>query len=222
MGDVGTLLFAKPKKAVAARHVVPLQNHLTTMFEQEVKSFLTSHNIPFEDGTKSKTALDFFLPRRKIYFDVKEKAQPFSMKNWHEASTAQETFFIMDDLAARKLLLHAPLSFCLIKDSSISPTMYYIYSITDLLCIPKKRVKRPIEKTVKAFKGKWLLDLRDAAAFDELPDAINYILSYEKKFSLIFSEHIDCWGKYPSEVIKTSGRTRTAGYWTKDSQAHSS
>ncbi|MEK7251528.1 MAG: hypothetical protein AAB209_14015 [Bacteroidota bacterium] len=191
------------------------------MFEQEVKSFLAAQKIPFEDGTKSTTALDFYLPRSKVYFDAKEKSQPFSMKNWSEATTAQENLFIIDDLAARKLLLHAPLSFCLIKDSSISPTMYYIYSIIDLLCIPKKRVKRPIEKSVRAFKGKWLLDLRDAAAFDELPDAINYMLSYEKKFPLIFSKHIDCWGKYPSEEIKTSGRTRTTDYWKKDSQAHS-
>lgn len=190
------------------------------MFEQEVKSFLISLNIPFEDGTKSKTALDFFLPRHKIYFDAKEKSQPFSMKNWSEAPAAQENLFIIDDLAARKLLRHAPLSFCLIKDSSISQSMYYIYSIVDLLCVPKKRVKRPIEKSVKTFKGKWLLDLRDAAAFDELSDAMNYMLSYEKKFPLIFSEQIDCWGKYPSEEIKTSGSTRTAGYWKKDSQAH--
>ena len=191
------------------------------MFEQEVKSFLTSQKISFVDGTTSKTALDFFLPSQRIYFDAKEKAQPISMKNWTEARTTQENLFIMDDLAARKLLRHAPLSFCLIKDSSNFPVLYYIYSIVDLFCIPKKRVKRPIEKLVKTFKGKWLLDLRDAAAFDELSDAMNYMLSYEKKFALIFNKHIDCWGKYPSEEIKTSGSTRTAGYWKKDSHAHS-
>ena len=190
------------------------------MFEQEVKAHLTSQKIPFEDGTKSKSALDFYLPGKRIYFDAKEKVQPFSMKNWSEAATTQESFFIIDDLAARKLLRHAPLSFCLIKDSSVSPAMYYIYSIVDLLCIPKKRVKRPIERSVKTFKGKWLLDLRDAAAFDELPDAINYMLTYEKKFPLIFHEHIDCWGKYPSEEIRAAGSTRTEGYWKKDAKSH--
>jgi hypothetical protein len=191
------------------------------MFEQEVKSFLTANQIPFEDGTKSKSALDFHILRRKIFFDAKEKTQPFSMNNWNEATVPQDNLFIIDDLAARKLLQHAPLSFCLIKDSSIAPPMLYIYSIVDLLCIPKQRVKRPIERTVKAFKGKWLLDLRDAAVFDELGDAIKYMLAYEKKFPLIFGEHIDCWGKYPSEEIKTSGRTRIARYWKTDSQAHS-
>ncbi len=191
------------------------------MFEQEIKSYLTAKNIPFEDGTKSTSSLDFFLPRQKIYFDAKEKAQPLSMRNWSEATAAQEHLFIIDDLAARKLLQHAPLSFCLIKDSSLSPSMYYSYSIVDLLCIPKKRVNRPIEKSVKALKGKWLLDLRDAAAFEDLADAMAYILSYEKKFPSIFSSHIDCWGKYPSEEIKTSGSVRTAVYWKKDSQRHS-
>ncbi len=191
------------------------------MFEQEVKSYLTTKSIPFEDGTKSTSSLDFFLPRQKIFFDAKEKAQPLSMKNWREAITSQEHLFIIDDLAARKLLRHAPLSFCLIKDSSLSPAMYYTYSIVDLLCIPKKRVNRPIEKSVKAFKGKWLLDLRDAAVFEGLADAMSYILTYEKKFPSIFGSHIDCWGKYPSEEIKTSGSVRTAGYWKKDSQSHS-
>jgi hypothetical protein len=190
------------------------------MLEQEIKTFLTSQRISFEDGTRSNTALDFYLPRHKIFFDAKEKAQPFSMKNWTEAPTTQEHLFIIDDLAARKLLRHAPLSFCLIKDSSLSPTMYYSYSIVDLFCMPKRRVKRPIENIVKAFKGKWLLDLRDAAAFADLPDAVQYMLTYENKFPLIFSEHIDCWGKYPSENIKSSGSTRRPEHWKKDSMKH--
>lgn len=190
------------------------------MFEQEIQSYLRSQNIPFEDRTASNTALDFHLPRLRLFFDAKEKAQPFSMKNWKEADAAQEHLFIIDDLAARKLLLHAPLSFCLIKDSSIQPSMYYVYSIVDLLCMPKQRVRRPIERAVKAFKGKWLLDLRDAAAFADLSDALQYMLAYEKKFPLIFSEHLDCWGIYPSEKIKTSGTPRRPEHWKKDSMKH--
>jgi len=191
------------------------------MFEQEVRSLLITQKIPFVDGTQSTSELDFHLPRHKIHFDAKEKTQPFSMKNWAGTAIAQEDLFIIDDLSARKLLRNAPLSFCLIKDSSSPPVMYYIYSIVDLLCIPKTRATRPIEKSVKAFKGKWLLNLRDAAVFDELVEAIKYMLSYERKFPLIFSEHIDCWGHYPSEEIKTSGRTRIAAFWKKDATAHS-
>ena len=190
------------------------------MFEREVRKYLAENSIVFEDGTRSNTSLDFFLPRHKLYFDVKEKSQQSNPENLGEATTAEEDIFIIDDLAARKLLLHAPRSFCLIKDSSAKAITYFVYSIVDLLCIPKKRVRRPIERTVRTFKGKWLVDLRDAAVFDELDDAINYMLTYEKKFHLLFSEHIDCWGTYPSEVIRTSGRTRTAGYLKKDAVKH--
>lgn len=191
------------------------------MFEQEVKSYLTAHAIPFEDGTKSKSHLDFHLSRQKIFFDAKEKSQKFSMRNWSEATIAQEDLFIIDDLAVRKLLFHAPRSFCLVKDSSAEPSMYYIYSIVDLMCIPKTRVRRPIERSVKAFKGKWPISLRDGAIFETLGDAMVYLLHYGNNFPLIFNTHIDCWGKYPSETIKTSGRTRTASYWKKDSKSHS-
>ncbi|MBI5471161.1 MAG: hypothetical protein HY961_02315 [Ignavibacteriae bacterium] len=190
------------------------------MFEQEVRALLTARQIPFVDGTKSVSELDFFLPRQNISFDAKEKTQCFSMKNWAGARVAQEDLFIIDDLAARKLLRKAPLSFCLIKDSSSQSVTYYIYSIVDLMCIPKTRVRRPIEKSVKAFKGKWLLDLRDAAVFAELADAVEYMLTYEKNFTLIFGQHIDCWGHYPSEEIKTSGTTRVPAFWKKDAKAH--
>ncbi len=190
------------------------------MFEQEVKSHLESRAIPFDDGTLSKTAIDFHLSRYRIFFDAKEKTQPFSLRNWNVATTTEENLFIIDDLAALKLLLHAPLAFCLIKNSSITPPMYHVFSIVDLLCIPKKRARRPIEMSVKTYKGKWILDLRDAAVFDQLAEAITYMLTYEKNFSYIFKDHIDCWGKYPSEQIKTAGSTRKPIHWQTDSGAH--
>ncbi len=185
-----------------------------------MKTYLASAKIPFEDATTSKTALDFHLTRNNIYFDAKEKAQRFSAKNWGEPATNEEHLCIIDDLAARKILYHAPLSFCLIKNSSVSPVLYHIFSIVDLFCAPKKRVRRPIEKSVKAFKGKWILDLRNAASFDRLADAISYMLAYEKNFSYIFRDHIDCWGQYPSEELRTAGTTRKAIHWSKDASAH--
>ncbi len=190
------------------------------MLEREIRTYLQEMGIPFTDGTSSHSALDFLLPGLNIALDAKEKTQPFAMKNWSNIPIQQENLFIIDDLAARKLLLHAPLSFVLIKDSSAEPVMYHVYSIVDLLCIPKRRINRPIERSVKALKGKWLLDLRDAAAFDELPEAMEYIVRYKRKFSRIFSTHISCWGKYPSEEIVESGTTRTSKYWEQDARTH--
>lgn len=189
--------------------------------EQEVKHCFLKRGITFLDHTRSHHELDFALPDPGIHLDVKEKLQQFSKANWSNVATPQEYLFIIDDLAVRKMLLHAPRSFCLIKDSSPSPPMYYIYSIVDLLCIPKTRVRRPIERQVKGYKGKWLVDLRDAAAFVSLDGALDYVLAYEKQFPAIFQEHIDCWGKYPSERLVESGTKRRAEYWKKDSGAHS-
>jgi hypothetical protein len=190
------------------------------MLEQEVKAYCVKKGIRLSDRTRSHHELDFALPDAGIFFDVKEKLQPFSKAHWPSAAKAQEHLFIIDDLAVRKMLLHAPKSFCLIKDSSLAPPVYYLYSIVDLLCIPKVRARRPIERNVKAYKGKWLVDLRDAAAFVSLDDAMQYMLAYEKKFRSIFQEHIDCWGRYPSERLIESGTTRHAEHWKKDARSH--
>ena len=191
------------------------------MLEQEIKSYLTLRNEPFSDFSASHTALDFFLPRHNIHIDAKEKRQRFAMKNWKEARMPQEHLFIIDDLSVRKLLLHAPNSFTLIKDSSVTPAMYFVYSIVDFLCIPKIRCRRPIRRTIVAFKGKWIIDLRDASAFETLEDAITYTTSYKKKHPAIFEGQIDCWGKYPSERVSKSGSMRTARFWDIDAKSHS-
>ena len=191
------------------------------MLEQEIKSYLIRTGIPFTDSSASHTALDFLLTRHNIHIDAKEKRQPFSMQNWKEAPMPQEFLFIIDDLAVRKVLLSAPNSFILIQDSSASPVTYYVYSIVDLLCIPKIRCRRPIRRSTAAFKGKWLVDLRNAATFQSLEDSINYIIAYTKKRKAVFETHIDCWGKYPTERLATSGSVRTSKYWEEDSKAHS-
>ena len=190
------------------------------MFEQDIKMLLATRHEDFVDQTSSHTQVDFYLPLRNIYFDAKEKRQKFSMKNWVGIATPQEHMFIVDDLAVRKLLQHAPSSFCLIRDSSARPLMHYVYSIVDFLCIPKQRCRRPIERTVRTLKGKWVVDLRDAVAFEELEDALGYIVHYSRKHGDIFERHIDCWGKYTSEQILLAGATRTARYWKVDAKAH--
>ena len=191
------------------------------MLEQDVKSYLVRRKEPFVDATSSLSALDFHLTRHDIHIDVKEKLQRFSMKNWRESSIPQEHFFIIDDLAVRKLLFRAPNSFSLIRDSSVSPAMHYVYSIVDFLCIPKKRCRRTISRTSSTAKGKWLVDFRDAAGFVTLDDAMEYVLQYPSKFKSIFETHIDCWGNYKSERIRRSGTTRMPRHWKEDSRSHS-
>ena len=190
------------------------------MFEQDIRSYFTASREPFTDFTSSHTAPDFHLTRRDIYIDAKEKCQQFTMSNWREARMPQENLFIIDDLAVRKLLLHAPNSFVIIRNSSIDPPMHYVYSIVDFLCMPKKRCRRTISKTITTVKGKWLIDLRDAAAFATLDEAMHYILRYAEKHPAIFETHLDCWGNYRSEKVGRGGTTRVATYWKEDSKVH--
>ncbi len=184
-------------------------------FEQEIKDFFTKYNLRFIDGTNSLEELDFALPEFNIHFDVKEKKQRFTMSNWGESNIPEEHFFILDDLAARKVLLKAPQSFVLIRDSVKSP-VYYIYSIVDLLCIPKKRVRRALEKKTHSFKGKWLIDFRHAAKFETLEHAVKYMVNYPKQFKMIFKEEIDCWGTYEGEQIQMAGIPRKPKHWEED------
>jgi hypothetical protein len=191
-----------------------------SMLESDIKTLLTARHEDFVDKTRSHIAVDFHLPRRSIYFDAKEKRQKFSARNWAAATPPERHLFIVDDLAVRKLLAHAPNSFCLIRDSSSPQVMHYVYSIVDFLCIPKQRCRRPIERNVRAMKGKWLVDLRDAAAFVSLADAVDYIFLYPRKKRVIFERHIDCWGNYPSEEILTAGALRTPRHWKEDATPH--
>lgn len=188
--------------------------------EKELKSLLTSRRVSFQDNIRSLSSPDFFLSRLKIHIDAKEKLQPISRENWSNTAVPVESLFILDDLAVRKLLLTGPDSFILVKDSSRSTHSYHVFSIVDLLCMPKQRCKRPIHRTVEAFKGKWLVDLRDAACFDMLGDALDYIIDYRSFHSSIFETHIDCWGNYASENLASKGRTRTRNDWEKDSASH--
>lgn len=191
------------------------------MLEREIKAALVRMGEPFKDGTRSHIHPDFHLTTRNAYIDAKEKKQRFNPVNWSVDPSLQEHLFIIDDLAVRKLLQFAPRSYTLLLDSSESPSQYYVYSIVDFLCIPKVRVRRPIKRTTPGYKGKWLIDLRDAASFDTLDDALTYIISYDKQFPLIFEGHLDCWGNYRTEQVRTAGKVRTATYWTEDSEAHS-
>ena len=86
--------------------------------------------------------------------------------------------------------------------------------------MPKKRFRRPIRRNMTTYTGKWLPDLLDAAAFEKLEEAMNYVIGYKNKHPAIFEGHIDCWGKYYTERIGKGGRTRTAEYWNEDAKAH--
>ncbi|MBI4547745.1 MAG: hypothetical protein HY707_07190 [Ignavibacteriae bacterium] len=184
-------------------------------FEQEIKAYLGKNQIPFEDRTGSLEELDFALNDHQVHFDVKEKKQHINLKNWQGVTIPEKHFFILDDLSARKILLKSPRSFLVVRDNVSGPS-YYVFSIVDLLCMPKHRVHRAIEKSTKAYKGKWYVDLRHGKRCASLDDVLHYMSHYPGKFKQIFKEHIDCWGEYEGEEIQTAGTVRKRKHWVED------
>lgn len=184
-------------------------------FEVEIKDFLNHHHIPFTDNTGSLNALDFSLPDVDLHFDAKEKKQHINLDNWRDSSVPEEHFFILDDLAARKILLKAPRSFLLIRDNVTGPA-YYVFSIVDLLCMPKRRVRRRLDTGKEIFKGKWYIDLRYGRKTSSLNDGYASMMNYTELFPNVFQDHIDCWGSYEGENIITTGTPRKHRYWDID------
>ena len=184
-------------------------------FEHELKTFLKQSNIPFEDRTGSLHELDFALTQHDVFFDAKEKKQHLNMNNWQGTTIPEEHFFILDDLAARKILLKSPRSFLVIRDNT-KEFCYYVFSVVDLLCMPKHRVRRALEKSSRSYKGKWYVDLRHGKRCNSIEDVVNFMIIYPKKFDKIFKDHIDCWGEYEGENIQTAGTVRKRKHWVED------
>jgi hypothetical protein len=186
--------------------------------ESEFKNYFTQHQIPYEDHITSLKKLDFSFgdPKAKTYFcfDVKEKRQHYTTRNWQQITIPEEHLFILDDLAARKILVFAPNSGLVIRDNIHQK--YYFFSVVDLYLMPKKRVNRAIKKQVETKKGKWLIDLRNGRSCSNLTEIFESIESYLKDRENIFLQTLECYGNYYEEEIGQGGITRKPGHWEID------
>ncbi len=189
--------------------------------EQEIKAYFRSQNLAFEDNCKSYTRLDFAFGSRqqgrRFHFDVKEKRQALNMQNWPVSTIPQEHLFILDDLAARKVLAYAPQSGLVLRDNLRQS--YHLLTVVDLFLMPKQRVNRPIENEVQAMKGKWLLDLRSSYTSANLVDIFSAINRYLDQHDAIFFKQLACYGHYAGEVVHDQGATRRPGHWDIDISA---
>ncbi len=187
-------------------------------FEQEIKAFLKAQQLTYRDNSSSFKRLDFSVPindKLIFYFDAKEKRQHYNLKNWEIPSKEAEAHtFIIDDLAARKILAYAPYSGMLVRDNL--QDAYYFFSVLDLFLMPKKRVNRPIQKEKQALKGKWLIDLRNGTRCESLQESWHCILQYLDKREDLFLNILECYGNYTGEHIGQSGQVRRPHHWDTD------
>ena len=189
--------------------------------EQEVKAYFRSQNMAFEDNCRSFSRLDFAFGSRqqgrRFFFDAKEKRQPLNMQNWPVSTVPQERLFILDDLAARKVLAYAPQSGLVIRDNLRQS--YHLFTVLDLFLMPRQRINRPIENEVQAMKGKWLVDLRSSFTSASLAGIFTAINAYLDQREAILFKQLACYGHYAGEQIQDQGTTRRPGHWDVDISA---
>jgi len=195
-----------------------MTNEPLVSLEQEFRLFFEKYHLAYADNSATFEHVDFRFEDRKrrlqIYLDAKEKRQRYSLQNWPVTGIPEEHAFIIDDLAARKLLYHAPTSGMIVRDN-VRPA-YYFFSIVDLFLMPRHRVNRPIGKQVLTLKGKWLIDLRNGRRCDSLYQAFLALAAYLDAWTQIFTTHLECYGSYRGETIGRGGIVRQPGHWDTD------
>ncbi|MCC6723668.1 MAG: hypothetical protein IT258_04110 [Saprospiraceae bacterium] len=186
-------------------------------FEQEIKAFLQSRKLEYKDGSSSFKRLDFSVRLDEnwtFHFDAKEKRQKINLFNWKITAEQEPHTFIIDDLAARKILAFGPYSGMVVRDNLLGG--YYFYSVLDLFLMPKTRVNRPIEKNTKAMKGKWVIDLRSGTKCANMDEVMHLIRNFIAKREDLFLNILDCYGNYHGESIGERGEVRRAEHWDTD------
>lgn len=170
-------------------------------FEREVRRALRQDG-EFEllDSTDSFDEIDFELGcrGRRIFLEVKEKKQKYR-ELWSEAAAIpQSQLFIIDELAARKLILRAPRAYVLVHD--LTTERYLVFGALELLTMPKARVDRSIDGGTATFKGKWLLDIRHAEPSNDLGEVLAYIKRRSSSEDELWKS-LACYGRYESETV---------------------
>lgn len=187
-------------------------------FEQEIKAYFIQHQIAFRDNSESFKKLDFSFgdkaAKKHFSFDVKEKRQHYTERNWPDTEIPESYLFILDDLAARKILAYSPNSGLVVRDNMSE--QYIFFSVVDLFLMPKKRVNREIRKNIQGMKGKWMIDLRNGRRFGKLADVFAEIEAYLNSREDIFMRILECYGDYAGEEIRKGGIPRRPEHWSTD------
>ncbi len=191
--------------------------------EQEIRQYLRRQSRPFYDfsrGEERFKRLDFALGDaecgRQFHFDAKEKRRHYNLHNWPPTSIPEAELFILDDLAARKILLFAPYAGLLVRDHLHS--RYVLFTVVDLFLMPKQRLNRPIQHHRRALKGKWLIDLRNGLNGSTLAEMFAAIERYLDLQEEVFFKELACFGQYEGETIARGGIVRRPWHWQHDVQ----
>lgn len=170
-------------------------------FERRVRRALSSDaEFALLDSTDSFDEIDFELGcrGRRLFLEVKQKKQRYRDAWVNIGGISESSLFILDELAARKLVLRSPRAYLLVNDQLTEK--YFVLGALELITMPKTRVNRSIKDEVATFKGKWLIDLRDAAQSPTVEESLAYV----KRRSSSEDDYwkgLACHGRYENEVL---------------------
>jgi hypothetical protein len=191
------------------------------MFEDEMYKALEEFVIDnpgmdFYRNTRSVSLPDFKIsgPLFQAMIEVKEKNGPYSGKNWGISQRQEQAVFILDELTVRKLIYHSPGAFLVIKDNTVHGKPYYLYSVTDLACMPKKRFNRPMQNGL--LKGKWMIQWAHGMRLDNLRDVLNRIEHECMHMDNMLFQSLPCHGRAD---VTLAGIPRTAEHKKSDMEA---
>ena len=185
--------------------------------EHEIRALVTARSVHFDEATESFDQLDFCIhseQRGQFHFDAKEKVQKIKVANWPEVDIPEEHLFILDDLAARKVLKFAPDAGLIVRDNL--RRLYFFFDVLNLFLMPRVRVNRRIGEGEGLLKGKWLIDLRNGVQCATLIEVFEQIAAYHDEQEEIFHKRLACYGEYTGEQVGQGGITRRPGHWIQD------
>ncbi len=189
-------------------------------FQEAFRDHCRRSGLIYTDNTSSYKRLDFTLllgREAQFFLELKEKRQPYALKNWPDFAPESE-LFILDDLTVRKCLAFAPRSGVLVRDNLHA--RFAFFSVVDLASMPRLRVNRAIQNVVADVKGKWLIDLRNGHPVGDLEQALQAIRNYAKNLPGILFEQHACYGEYVGEQIDAAGVIRRPAHWQTDASAN--
>ena len=143
-------------------------------FELAIREQLETLGWEYVDQTDAHYRPDFLfkLAIRKrqltVALEAKEKRQHYRQGWMASGGFPEEFLLVQDEVSARRLLAHAPRAFLLFWDRTHEAEPFVCFTVLDLLCQPKTRVERPIQRNSPRLKAKWLLDRRNGRNFGRL------------------------------------------------------
>lgn len=178
-------------------------------FEGEVKAGLAALGWEYEDETAAHDRPDITFLRQvrgakvRAVLELKEKRQSYRSR-WAElAGVPEPELLVLDEVAARKLLARAPRAFLLFHDATRPDQPLVLYTIIDLFCMPKVRVRREITLHEQRGKAKWLIDRRHGHACDNLNAAFALMATYLDREMLDDLRRLEAHGAFVGERVET-------------------